>query len=126
MSNMENAVEELLSHFPPENIADPNGLDNEVLAAHSGCQTCAEGDACQERIRTDIDDILSEAGLDHTEMLTCLQWLMQEEYSSLNQSVTEMARDFQEHLAINTSNTEHSFKGCQEARRHDNVNVLER
>jgi hypothetical protein len=86
--------EEMLSRFPGEDLAEPEDADTEALAATGGCRTCAAGTPCQTRIDTDVEEILHAAGLAHTDALLCLQYLAQEEMSSLTHDIAEMAAGF--------------------------------
>lgn len=97
--------EALLSQYPPEDIVDFSGdiaegeeykEEDEALEANGGCWQCAKGCPCRERIENDISDILTEAGLEEADRLPVLKWMMENGYSSLNQSIAGMAEEFVE------------------------------
>ncbi|MEZ4614401.1 MAG: DUF3768 domain-containing protein [Caldilineaceae bacterium] len=86
--------ETLLSHYPAEDLAEPEDTDYAALQSDGGCRTCASGTPCQERIRTDVEDILLELEIPEGASLVCLQWMIQEGCSSLTQSTLHMADAF--------------------------------
>ncbi len=87
--------QELLHHYPPAEIVDETDPDYPLLEAAGGCRVCARGEPCQDRIETDIDDILAEAGLTEAERVACLQWLLAQGKSSLSDSIVAIAEAFQ-------------------------------
>jgi hypothetical protein len=93
------AFEELLRHFPTEEMVDEDDPAYLEVEADSGCRTCANGDPCQVRIEADIADILGEAGLTDAEKLPCLVWMIEEGCSSLTQSIQQIAEAFTAYLA---------------------------
>jgi hypothetical protein len=90
------AYYELLRHYPPPDIVAQSDPAYPLFEADGGCRVCASGEACQDRIETDIDDILALAGLSDTARLACLQWLFEQGMSSLTHSIEAMAEEFQE------------------------------
>lgn len=94
------AFEEGLAHFPPEEMVEEDDPAYPDVEADGGCRTCAGGEPCRERIRADIADILTEAGLTGEERLSCLTWMVKQGYSSLTQSIQQMAAAFREHWRV--------------------------
>ena len=86
--------QELLHHYPPADIVEETDLDYPLFEADGGCRVCAQGEPCQDRILTDIDDILAETGLPEGDRETCLQWLLDQGKSSLSDSIVAMAEEF--------------------------------
>ena len=87
---------ELLRHYRPGEIVAETDPEYPLLEADGGCRVCASGEPCQDRIQTDVDDILTAAGLSVMEQVACLQWLMDEGKSSLSDSIETMAEEFQD------------------------------
>ena len=55
--------EELLQRYPPAELVAETDPDYPALEADGGCRVCAQGEPCRDRIQTDVEDILAEAGL---------------------------------------------------------------
>jgi hypothetical protein len=88
------SYQELLRRYPPAEIVEQTDPDYPLLEADGGCRVCARGEPCRERIETDLDDIIMEAGLRETDRVACLQWLLDHGKSSLSDSITAMAKEF--------------------------------
>ena len=86
--------EHLLSQYPAAEYVDEESPEFGLFEADGGCKVCTRGEPCQDRISTDVTDILGEAGLPLTYELACLQWLYDRQASSLTQSITDMATEF--------------------------------
>lgn len=86
--------EEMLCRFPAEDLAEPEDADFDALVPTGGCRTCAAGTPCRTQVEADVEGILHAAGLADTDALLCLQWLAQEEISSLTHDIAEMAEGF--------------------------------
>lgn len=92
--SMTNDFERLIQTFPAEALVDEDDPDYPNFEADSGCRVCASGQPCQERIRNDINDILTASSLPRTDKIACLQWMIEEGRSSLTHSITQMAEEF--------------------------------
>ncbi len=86
--------QELLHHYPPAELVAETDPDYPALEADGGCRVCAQGEPCRDRIQTDVEDILAEAGLPESEGIVCLQWLLDQGKSSLTDSIVAMAEAF--------------------------------
>lgn len=79
---------ELLKRYPPE-----EWVDGDL------CATCAKGEICREAIALDVVDICTMAGVLplHYDAI-CLQWLTDNDQSSLKTSISELAEQFRKFL----------------------------
>lgn len=87
------SFDELLNQYPPEEWVESEEEDGY-------CATCRNGTICREAITMDVVDICTEAGVLplHCDTI-CLQWLTDNNQSSLKTSITELAAQFNCFLA---------------------------
>lgn len=92
----------LLASLSPEDMVEEDDPDYAAFEGNSGCRTCTGGQPCWVRMEEDIHDILAEARLPTTEALACLKWMLEEGYSTLTHSITQMAQAFAKERASYT------------------------
>lgn len=85
-------LETLLNTYPEEVwIGDDDGY----------CAVCNTGAPCRSAIETDMLDVLRESkiGVTHKSMTICLQWLHDNDLSSLKESVSFLSEEFLKYYA---------------------------